>query len=71
MKSDDVNSKICINFNKENKYKDPIFRVGDFVRISKCKSNFTRSYIPIWFEEVSINKKVKKNYFVVIFNRTA
>ena len=71
MKSDDVKSKIYINYNKEKKYKDPLFRVGDFVGISKCKNNFTKTYIPNWFEEVSINKKVKKNCFVVIFNKTS
>ena len=34
----DVKSKTCINFNKEINYKDPKFKVGDCVRISKDKT---------------------------------
>ena len=35
MKPADVKSKAYINFNKENNYKDPQFKVGDYVEISK------------------------------------
>ena len=35
-----VKSKTYINFNKENNYEGPKLKVGDYVRISKYKSNF-------------------------------
>ena len=34
--------------------KDPKFRVGDHVRISKYKNIFAKGYTPNWFEEVSV-----------------
>ena len=39
--------------------KDPKFRVGDHVRISKYKNIFAKGYTPNWFEEVFVIKKVK------------
>ena len=39
--------------------KDPKFRVGDHVRISKYKNIFAKGYTPNWFEEVSVIKKVE------------
>ena len=59
MKLDDVKPKTYIIFNKENKYKDPTFKVGDYGRISKYKNTFAKGYIPNWLEEVFIDKKVK------------
>ena len=44
--------KTCINFDKENDYKDPQFKVGDYVRISKYKNIFAKGYILNWFLEV-------------------
>ena len=38
LKSADVNSSTYIDFNKNNKEKDPKFKVRDLVRISKYKS---------------------------------
>ena len=35
------------------------FKIGDFVRISKCKNIFAKGYTPTWFEEVFVIKKVK------------
>ena len=43
------------HFNK----KDPKFKVGDRVRISKCKSIFSAVYTQIWSEEVFIISKIK------------
>ena len=39
--------------------KHPEFKVGDLVRISKCKNIFAKGYIPNWSEEVFVIKKVK------------
>ena len=55
----DVKSKTYINFNKGTNYKDPKLKVGDYVRISKYKSIFAKGYIPNWFKEVFVIKKVK------------
>ena len=40
--------------------KDPKFKAGDHVRISKYKNTFAKVYIPNWAEEVFVIKKVKK-----------
>ena len=42
MKSVDANPRIYIDFNKENNKERPKFKVGDHVRISKCKSVFAK-----------------------------
>ena len=55
----DVKSKTYINFNKGTNYKDPKLKAGDYVRISKYKSIFVKGYIPNWFKEVFVIKKVK------------
>ena len=39
--------------------KDPKFKVGDHVRISKYKNIFAKGYMPNWSEEVFVVKKVK------------
>ena len=43
---------------KPNK-KDPKFKVGDNVRISKYKNSFAKGYTPNWSEEVFIMNKIK------------
>ena len=48
-----------INTDKETNGKDPKFKVGDRVRISKNKNTFAKGYIPNWSEEVFVIKKVK------------
>ena len=58
MKPGDVKSKAYINFNKENNYKDPKFKVFDYMRISKYKNIFAKGYISNWSEEVFVFKKV-------------
>ena len=42
MKPVDVNPRIYIDFNEENNKERPKFKVGDHVRISKCKSVFAK-----------------------------
>ena len=44
---------------KEVNDKDPKFKVGDHVRISKYKNIFAKGYTPNWSEEVFVIKKVK------------
>ena len=44
----DVKDNTYINICKEVNDKDPKFKVGDHVRISKYKSIFTKGYTPNW-----------------------
>ena len=55
----DVKSNTYINCSKEIKNKDPKFKIGDIVRISKYKNIFAKGYTPNWFEECFVIKKVK------------
>ena len=48
-----------IDSNKEVNDKDPKFKVGGHVRISKYKNIFPKGYTPNWSEEVFVIKKVK------------
>ena len=59
MKPIDVKNNTHINTSKEINNKDPKFKVGDHVRISKYKNIFAKGYMPNWSEEVFIIKKVK------------
>ena len=55
-KAFDVNLNTYINSSKEIDDKDPKF---NYVRISKYKSIFAKTYVPNWSEEVFIIKKLK------------
>ena len=59
MKPTDVKDNTYINADKEINNKDPKFKVGDHVRISKYKNIFAKGYMPNWSEEVFVVKKVK------------
>ena len=59
MKLDDVEDNTYIDFKKEVNDKDPKFKVGDHVRVSKCKNIFAKGYVPNWSEEVFIVSKIK------------
>ena len=59
MKPIDVKDNTYINTNKEINYKDPKFKVGDYVRISKHKNIFAKGYMPNWSEEVFVLDKIK------------
>ena len=59
MKPIDVKDNIYIDFGKEVNDKDPTFKVGDHVRISKYKNIFAKGYTPNWSEEVFITKKIR------------
>ena len=59
MKPVDVKDNTYIDFKKEVNDKNPKFKVGDHVRISKYKNIFAKGYTPNWSEEVFVIKKVK------------
>ena len=59
MKPIDVKDNTYINISKEINNKDPKFKVGDRVRISKYKNIFAKGYIPNCSEEVFVIKKIK------------
>ena len=42
----DKKSKKYVTFSTENNYKDPKFKVDDYVKISKYKSIFGKGYVP-------------------------
>ena len=53
MKPVDVKDNTYIEFEKEVNNKDPKFKIGDHVRISKYTNVFAKGYMPNWSEEVS------------------
>ena len=59
MKPVDVKDNTYIDFNKEVNDRDPKFKVGDHVRISKCKNIFAKRYWTNWSDEVFVIKEVK------------
>ena len=59
MKPVDVKDNAYIDFGKEVDDKDPKFKVGDHVRISKYKKSFAKGYTPNLSEEVFVIKKFK------------
>ena len=59
MKPVDVKDNTYIYFKKEVNDKNPKFKVGDHVRISKYKNIFAKGYMPNWSEEIVIIKKIK------------
>ena len=48
IKAVDVKNNTYINFKTEVNDKNPKFKVGNHVRISKYKDNFAKGYIPNW-----------------------
>ena len=59
MKPADAEDNTYIGFKKEINDKDPKFKVGDHVRISKYKNIFAKGYTPNWSEEVFVISKIK------------
>ena len=59
MKPVDVGDDSFAEYNEESNEKDPKFKVGDHVRISKFKNVFAKGYTPNWSEEIFIIKKLK------------
>ena len=54
-----VKSNTCIDSSKEINDKNPKFKIGNNVRISKYKNVFAKCYTPNWSEEGFCDKKVK------------
>ena len=52
MKPIDVTSDSYAEYNEDFNKKDPKFKVGDHVRISKYKNIFAKGYAPNWLEKV-------------------
>ena len=59
MKPLDVKENTYINTDKDTNDKNPKFKVGDPIRISKYKNIFAKSYTPNWCEEVFVIERVK------------
>ena len=59
MKPVDVKDNTYIDFKKEVNDKNPKFKIGDHVRISKYKNIFAKGYMPHWSEEIFVFSKIK------------
>ena len=59
MKPVDVKDNTYNNIGIEVNDKDPKFKVGDHVRISKYKTIFAKGYTPNWSEEILMIKRIK------------
>ena len=59
MKPKDVADYSFFEYSEETNEKDPQFKVGDDVRISKYKNIFAKGYTPNWSEEVFVVNKVQ------------
>ena len=55
MKPVDVEDNTHIDFEEEVNDKDPKFKFGDHVRISKYKNIFAKGYSPNWSKDVFVN----------------
>ena len=53
------NQKHILKSSKEIDNKDPEFKIGAIVRITKYKNTFGKGYVPNWSEEVFVIIKVK------------
>ena len=59
MKPIDITHDSYTEYNEDFNKKDPKFKVGDHVRISKYKSVFAKGYTPNWSEEFFVVSKIK------------
>ena len=55
----DVKYSTYIDVKKETNDKNPKYKVGDHVRVSKYKNIFAKGYMPNWSEEIFVIKKIK------------
>ena len=60
IKPTEVTSDCFAEYNEDSNEKDPKFKVGDRVRISKYKNIFAKGYTQNYSEEVSVVSKIKK-----------
>ena len=72
MKPIDVNNNTYIKIDKKVNGKDPKFKVGDHVRISKYKNIAAKGYTPNWSEEIFVIKEIKNTgpcaYVISVLN---
>ena len=54
----DVTGDSYAEYNEDFNKKDPKFKIGDHVRISKYKNIFAKAYTPNWSEEVFVISKI-------------
>ena len=59
MKPTEVTSDSYAQYSEDSNKKEPIFKVGDHVRISKYKKFFTKECTPNWSKEVFFLVKLK------------
>ena len=59
MKPIDVTGNSYAEYNEDFNKKDPKFKFGDHVRISKYKNIFAKGYTPDWSEEIFVISKIK------------
>ena len=59
MKPVDVTDDSYAEYNENFNKKDPKFKVGDNVRISKYENIFDKGYTPNWSEEVFVINEIK------------
>ena len=63
MKPIDITSDSYAEYNEDSNEKDPKFKVGDHVRISKYKNIFAKGYTQNWSEEVFVVSKIKMQLY--------
>ena len=59
MKPIEVTDDSYAEYKKYFNKKDPKFKVGDHVRISKHENIFAKGYVPNWSEEIFVVSKIK------------
>ena len=63
-----VKSNTYIDSNKGINNKYPKIEIGDIVRISKYENIFAKAYVPNWFQEVFVIRKIENTvpwrYFI-------
>ena len=59
MKPKDVNDSVLTEYSEEPNKKDPKFKIGHHVRISKYENIFSKGYTPNWSEEVFVVNKIQ------------
>ena len=58
----DVTSDSCAEYNEDSNVTEPKFKVGDHVRISKCKNIFAKGYTQNRSEEHFVVSKIKDKF---------
>ena len=59
MKPIDITGDSYAEYNENPNKKDPKFKVGDHVRITKYKNIFAKEHTPNWSEETLVISKIK------------